>query len=89
MWNIAGRTSPRSASGLTLKKRGNCVEKRNCYICGKEALTKNEIGLTKKLLGRDSKRLYCLDCLAEYLEVDTEFLLAKVEEFREQGCKLF
>ncbi|MDR1000206.1 MAG: hypothetical protein LBL96_05325 [Clostridiales bacterium] len=65
------------------------MEKRNCYICGKEALSKNEIGLTKKLLAKDSKRFYCLDCLAEYLEVDTELLLAKIEEFKEQGCELF
>jgi hypothetical protein len=65
------------------------VEKKSCYICGKEALSKNEIGLTKKLLGKDSKRFYCIDCLAECLEVDTEFLLAKVEEFKEQGCELF
>ena len=27
--------------------------------------------------------------LAEYLEVDTEFLLTKIEEFKEQGCNLF
>ena len=65
------------------------MEKKNCYICGKEGLSKNEKGLSKKLLDTDSKRFYCLDCLAEYLEVDTELLLAKVEEFKEQGCKLF
>lgn len=60
-----------------------------CYVCGKENLNKNEIGITKKLLGRTSKYFYCIDCLAEYLEVDTEFLLAKIEEFKEQGCTLF
>ena len=65
------------------------MEKKCCYICGKEALSKNEIGLTKKLLDKDLKRFYCLDCLAEYLEIDTEFLLAKIEEFKEQGCTLF
>jgi len=65
------------------------VENKICYICGKEALSKNEIGLTKKLLDKDSKRFYCLDCLADYLEVDFEFLIAKIEEFKEQGCKLF
>lgn len=65
------------------------MEKRNCYICGKEALSKNEIGLTKKLLSKDARTFYCLDCLAEYLEVDTEFLLEKIEEFKSQGCDLF
>ena len=65
------------------------MDKKSCYICGKENLTKNEIGLTKKLLGRNVVYFYCLDCLADNLEVDTEFLLNKVEEFKEQGCKLF
>ena len=59
-----------------------------CYLCEKQ-LDKNAIGLTKKLLDKNSKRFYCIDCLAEYLEVDTEILLAKIEEFKEQGCKLF
>ena len=62
---------------------------KTCYVCGKENLGKNEIGLNKKLLNKDAKTFYCLDCLAEYLEVDTEFLLAKIEEFKEKGCILF
>lgn len=65
------------------------MEGKVCYVCGKENLNKNEIGLTKKLLGKDAKANYCLDCLAEYLEVDAEFLLEKVEEFKAQGCDLF
>jgi len=65
------------------------LHKKNCYVCGKNGLSKNEIGLNKKFLDKNPKRFYCLDCIAGYLEVDTEFLLAKVEEFKEQGCKLF
>lgn len=65
------------------------MESKVCYVCGKENLNKNEIGLTKKLLGKDAKAYYCLDCLAEYLEVDAEFLLEKVEEFKSQGCDSF
>jgi hypothetical protein len=65
------------------------VEIKKCCSCGKKALSKNEIGLTKKLLAKDAKRFYCLDCLAEYLEIEKEFLLVKIEEFKEQGCKLF
>ena len=64
------------------------METKVCYVCGKN-LSKNEIGLTKKLLNRNANRFYCLDCLAEYLEVDTELLLEKVEEFKTQGCILF
>ncbi|MDR1219146.1 MAG: hypothetical protein LBK73_05990 [Treponema sp.] len=52
-------------------------------------MSKNEIGLTRKLFDRDAKRFYCLDCLADYLEVDGGFLLAKIEEFKEEGCILF
>lgn len=62
---------------------------KTCYVCGKEITKRDEIGLNKKLLDPDAKVFYCLDCLAEYLEVDVEFLLAKVEEFKEQGCELF
>ncbi|HBV68273.1 MAG TPA: hypothetical protein DEF04_08875 [Clostridiales bacterium] len=65
------------------------MDKKNCYVCEKENLSKNEIGLTIKLLNKNTKYFYCLDCLAEYLEVDTELLLEKVEEFKEQGCPLF
>lgn len=65
------------------------MDKRNCYVCGKEDINKNEIGLSKKLLDKNTKYFYCLDCLAQYLEVETEFLLEKVEEFKEQGCTLF
>jgi len=60
-----------------------------CYVCNKENLSKNEIGLTKKLLSKDAKIYYCLDCLADYLEVETEFLLEKIEEFKNQGCEFF
>jgi len=89
MLSTAGKIYPLSASDRIMSKRYNSVDKKICYICGKNGLSKNEIGLTKKLLDKDSKRFYCADCLAEYLEVDTEFLLAKAEEFKEQGCKLF
>ena len=60
-----------------------------CDICGKKNLSKDEIGLNKKMLGRDIKQFHCLDCFAEYLGVTTEELLAKIEEFKEQGCLLF
>lgn len=60
-----------------------------CFACRKKQLSKDEIGLNKKMLGRKIKQFYCLDCFAEYLDVTTEELLGKIEEFKEQGCKLF
>ena len=67
------------------KKSDNIV----CFVCGKTDLSKDEVGLNKKMLGRDIKQCYCLDCFAEYFDVTTNELLAKVEEFKEQGCLLF
>ncbi len=60
-----------------------------CYACGKEHLSKDETGITKKLLGKEEKRMYCLSCLAEQLEVTEEELINKIEEFKEEGCTLF
>ena len=61
----------------------------SCYVCGKENLTKDEIGITKKLLGKKEKKMYCLSCLASTLEVTEEELFDKIEEFKEEGCTLF
>lgn len=61
----------------------------NCYVCGKENLSKDELGITKKLIGLKTKKYYCIDCLANYLEVTTEELLDKIEEFKDEGCTLF
>lgn len=60
-----------------------------CYVCGKENLSKNEIGINKKLISKNTKQFYCLSCLADYLEVTEEELLDKIEEFKAEGCKLF
>ena len=65
------------------------MDERKCYVCGKTPLTKDEIGLTKKLINKKAASFYCLSCLAEYLEVTEEELLAKVEEFKNEGCTLF
>lgn len=64
-------------------------ETHACVSCGKQALSKNEVGINKKLLGEETVAFYCLDCLADYLEVTTQDILDKIEEFKEQGCKLF
>ena len=65
------------------------METKKCYVCGKTPLSKNEVGLTKKLIDKKTQQFYCLPCLAEYLEVTEEELLAKIEELKNEGCKLF
>lgn len=61
----------------------------NCFACNKKQLSKDEIGLNKKMLGRNIKQFYCLDCFADYFDVTTEELFARIEEFKKQGCTLF
>ncbi len=60
-----------------------------CSNCGKSSLTRDEVGINKKLLGENVSRFLCLSCLAEYLDISVEDLLAKIEEFKAAGCKLF
>ena len=59
-----------------------------CCNCDKE-LTKDEIGISKKMLGRNIINFFCIDCLAEYLECTPEEITDKIEQFKEEGCKLF
>lgn len=65
------------------------MSKIKCIACGKQNLDKDTIGINKKLLGRNITKFYCIDCLADYLEVTVEELEDKIEEFKEEGCKLF
>ncbi len=60
-----------------------------CISCDLYNLDKNTIGINKKLLGERVNKFYCLDCLAGYLDTSIEDLLEKIEEFKEEGCKLF
>ena len=59
-----------------------------CHLCEDE-LDKIAIGLNKKFHGRKTTMFFCLPCLAEHLDVTIEDLLAKVEDFKAQGCTLF
>lgn len=65
------------------------MKKHECKICFRSPLSKDELGINKKLLGTDMKSFFCIDCLADYLECSTEELLAKIEEFKDEGCTLF
>lgn len=60
-----------------------------CAICNNVSLTKNEIGLCKKLLGEQIDDCFCIYCLADYLDTTVDELKSKIEDFKEQGCVLF
>ena len=61
----------------------------SCKICFKENLTKDEIGVTRKLIDKNAKEFFCLNCLADFLGCTVDELLEKIEEFKEEWCKLF
>ena len=65
------------------------AKKIECVACGKKSLSKNEVGINKKLLGMKSENFYCLECLADFLEVEPQDILDKIEDFKNDGCKLF
>ena len=62
---------------------------KQCVSCCKKLLSKDEYGICIKLLGEDTEAFYCLACLADYLKVTEQDILDKIEEFKEEGCKLF
>ena len=63
--------------------------KCNCIACGNPNLDKDTIAINKKLISNNVTNVYCIECLAEVLEVSRQDILDKIEEFKEEGCTLF
>jgi len=59
-----------------------------CHDCG-QALTRDEIGLSKKLINRGTQTFFCVHCLARNFHVPEDTLRQMIERFREAGCSLF
>ena len=59
-----------------------------CLRCG-QPVTRDEIGLTKKLINRGTTQWLCYTCMSRHFDVTVDALRRKVEEFREMGCLLF
>lgn len=61
-----------------------------CRYCAVK-LNHDTVGLNKKLFGREilKERLMCLECMTGILECTVDDLNAKIEEFKDEGCKLF
>lgn len=60
-----------------------------CAYCDKEELSKDEIGLNKKIIHRQIERMLCLKCMAAYFDTTEESLKEKIEYFKWEGCALF
>jgi len=61
----------------------------DCAYCGKEKLSRNDIGLNKKLVHEQTGRMMCLTCMADDFETTEEELKEMIEGFKRQGCALF
>ncbi len=61
----------------------------HCAYCDKEKLSKDEIGLNKKLIHRQIERMMCLACMADHFETTEDDLQDMIERLKEQGCSLF
>ena len=59
-----------------------------CCFC-QAALSRNEVGLTKKLINRGAAEYLCYACLARKFSVDIQALKNMAEAFRASGCTLF
>lgn len=59
-----------------------------CRKCGR-TLTRDEIGLYRKLFNRAADSFFCISCISEYLDISTELLEQKIQQFKEMGCTLF
>ncbi|NCB25358.1 MAG: hypothetical protein EOM62_07790 [Bacteroidia bacterium] len=64
------------------------MKQKTCTDCA-VALKRDEVALSKKMLGREITKFYCIDCLAAILDCRAEDLVVKIQEFKEQGCALF
>jgi hypothetical protein len=62
------------------------VEK--CIRCG-ASLTRDEIGLHKKLVNRGSTSFCCIQCLSEEFKIPVDELRRLIERYRAAGCMLF
>jgi len=61
----------------------------DCAFCDKVNLSKDEVGINKKIIHRQVQRIMCLTCLANYSEMTEDELKEIIDRFKRQGCSLF
>ena len=60
----------------------------HCIRCG-VFLTKDDIGLTRKMINRGATEFFCIPCLADHFQLPENVLRDKIREFKAMGCTLF
>ena len=64
------------------------MSERFCTACGK-ALSRDEVGLSLKLYGTDSKELFCMSCLSERMRCSVDLGGRRIIKKKKTGCALF
>lgn len=57
-----------------------------CSSCRKKPLSKDEVGVCKKMLGKGTKKFFCLDCFASYLDTTVEELMRRSRNSRRKAA---
>ena len=60
----------------------------HCACCG-ALLSRDDIGLIRKLINRGSDMFLCLSCLARHFQLTEDVLREKIREYKAMGCTLF
>ena len=72
-----------------MQKKFKLPTTADCVSCHEHIVERDVFAINIKLLGENINKFMCLNCLASYLEVTTNELLLKIEQFKSEGCKLF
>ncbi|MBS7369648.1 MAG: hypothetical protein KIG62_05820 [Oscillospiraceae bacterium] len=62
---------------------------KTCRECS-APLHSDEIAINQKLISRNVREFYCIDCLAAYYKTTREAIQARIDYYRRSGeCTLF
>ena len=61
---------------------------KQCDVC-KKILSRDEVGLSKKLLEESIYTFLCMECLSEHMDISIDEVEYLVERFKEEGCIFF
>jgi hypothetical protein len=64
------------------------INQPSSCLCGLP-LQLDVLSLNRKLLGDQSKKFYCLPCMATLFECSVEDVVDKLDAFKREGCRLF
>lgn len=64
------------------------TKQESCYHCHKP-VSRDDIGMTRKLINRGTTRYYCISCLAEAFDLTVDDVCKKMNYYKSIGCTLF